>query len=239
MIPRMNPDPFMPPAAAAPTAHQELISGVMAKVYWWMALGLGLTGLTAMAVASSPTATRFILGQPFVFYGLVIGELVLVWGLSASLQRLSPTVAGAGFLLYAFVNGLTLAIVFLVYTRTSIASTFLVTGATFGSMAVYGTVTKRDLSGMGSFLFMGLIGLIIAMVVNIFLHSSMLYWLITFAGIGIFVGLTAYDTQKIRRMAASGAFGGEKLAIFGALRLYLDFINLFLMLLRLLGDRRR
>jgi len=225
-------------AAGRREAGVDLAASVMANVYWWMSIGLGLTGVVAYAVAHVDVLTEIIFGTPMVFYGLLIGELLLVIALSAALPRISATVAAAMFLLYSGVNGLTMSVIFLAYTETSIATTFFVTGGTFGSMALYGTLTKRDLTGWGSFLFMGLIGLIIAMVVNLFLRSELLYWIITFAGVLVFVGLTAYDVQRIRALAVSGNFPRDKLAIYGALRLYLDFINLFFMLLRLFGRRR-
>lgn len=224
--------------AARSHAVGEVVSGVMANVFWWMAVGLGLTGAVAFAVPRIEPLMNLIYGTPFVFYGLLIFELVLVFGLSAAMHRLPYAVAAGAFAFYAAVNGLTFSVIFLVYTQASIATTFFVTGGTFGAMALYGTFTKRDLTGWGTFLFMGLIGLIIAMVVNLFLRSPMLYWLITFAGVLVFTGLTAYDVQRIRALAASGEVPQDKLALYGALRLYLDFINLFLMLLRLLGSRR-
>ncbi len=216
---------------------QQVATGLMSQVYWWMSVGLGLTGLIAYAVSHVPPLTELIFGSPILFYGLLIGELAMVWFLSARVTRMSPASAIAAFMAYSGLNGLTLAVVFLVYTEASVASTFFITAGTFGAMAAYGTLTKKDLSGWGSFLFMGLIGVIIAMVVNIFLQSSMLYWGITIFGVLIFTGLTAYDAQRIRSMAMNNP-GMPNLAIFGALILYLDFVNLFLMLLRLLGNRR-
>jgi len=213
----------------------------MRKVYAFMATGLLATGLTALLVSSSPAAIRFIFGNPIVFFGLIIGELAMVWSISGLSQRLSAAGAGALFYLYAIMNGLTLSAIFIVYTRSSIASTFFVTAGTFGSMSLYGLVTRRDLTSVGNFMMMGLIGLIIASVVNLFLQSPMIYWLTTCMGVLIFVGLTAYDTQKIKQLNIIGNAGtGEdhKEAIHGALVLYLDFINLFLFLLRILGRRR-
>ncbi len=213
----------------------------ISKVYMWMTMALALTGVVALLVSNSETMVRTIFGNPLLFFGLVIGELVLVVGISAGIGRLSPATAIFLFLLYAGVNGLTLSIIFLVYTTASIGSTFLVTAGTFGIMSVYGYTTKRDLTQWGSLLFMGLIGIIIASVVNIFLHSETLYWIVTYAGILIFVGLTAYDTQKIKQIGRSvNAQGAEarKYAILGALKLYLDFINLFILLLRVMGRRR-
>lgn len=211
------------------------------RVYNWMMLGLGLTAVISLFVSSSPTMVRLLLGNGFLFFGLLIGELALVWYLSAAINRLAVSTATAMFFVYAGLNGLTLSFIFLVYTQASIASTFFITAATFGAMSLYGYTTKRDLTSLRSFLFMGLIGVIIASVVNIFLHSQSIYWIITFCGIIVFVGLTAYDTQKIKEMALGG-FGDEqteqRAAVIGALRLYLDFINMFLLLLRIFGRRR-
>jgi FtsH-binding integral membrane protein len=213
---------------------------VLTQVYAWMTAGLLTTGAIAMFVASSPALVSLIFGNMVLFFGLIIAELVLVWVLSANIMRLAPATATAMFLGYAALNGLTLAIIFLAYTAESIAGTFFVTAGTFGAMSAYGYFTKRDLSGMGNFLFMALIGLIIASVVNIFVASSALYWIITYAGVLIFVALTAYDTQKIKRMIAEvrDEQSERRVAVLGALRLYLDFINLFLFLLRILGNRR-
>jgi FtsH-binding integral membrane protein len=208
----------------------------LVRVYGWMTAALALTGIVAMAVASNESAIQFIFANRAVFFGLLIGELLLVMVLAAAVQRMSAAVATLAFLFYAAMNGLTLSAIFLLYTRGSIATTFFVTGGTFGAMALYGATTKRSLDGLGHFCWMGLIGLIIASLVNLFLHAPMLYWLTTFAGVIIFVGLTAYDTQKIRQARLGATTQG---AIRGALSLYLDFINLFLYLLRILGDRRR
>jgi FtsH-binding integral membrane protein len=206
------------------------------RVYGWMSGALAVTGVVAMLTASSPAAMQFIFANRGVFFGLLIGELLLVMVLAAAVQKMSAGVATAAFMVYAALNGLTLSAIFLLYTKGSIATTFFVTAGTFGAMAVFGAVTKRELNGLGHFCWMGLIGLIIASVVNIFMHSEMLYWLTTYAGVLIFTGLTAYDTQKIRQARLGATTQG---AISGALMLYLDFINLFLYLLRLLGDRRR
>jgi FtsH-binding integral membrane protein len=213
---------------------------VLTRVYAWMTAGLLTTGAIAMAVSSSVALVSLIVGNPIIFFGLIIAELALVWVLSANLMRLAPAVATGMFLGYAALNGLTLSVIFLAYTAASIASTFFITAGTFAAMSAIGYTTKRDLSGMGNFLFMAMIGLIIASVVNIFLASSALYWVISFAGVLIFVALTAYDTQKIKRMIAqvSGEDAEQRVAIYGALNLYLDFINLFLYLLRILGNRR-
>ncbi len=217
-----------------------LQSEFMRQVYNWMGLGLALTAVVAMWVASSPAAVEVIFGTPFLFFGLIIAELILVFTLSAALGRLSAATASLMFFVYAGLNGLTLSVVFLVYTQASIAQTFFITAGTFAAMSIYGYTTKRDLTSWGSFLFMGLIGVILASLVNLFLASPAIYWVITYAGIIVFVGLTAYDTQKLKEMALRG-FGDEetarKGAVMGALALYLDFINLFLMLLRLFGRR--
>ncbi len=212
------------------------------KVYGWMFLALSLTGLVAMQVASSPAILKIILGNPLIFYGLLIGELILVGSLSGLVNRMSATTAMIIFFLYAALNGLTFSVIFLVYTKMSIAITFFITAGTFGLMSAYGYFTKTDLTKWGNILFMALIGLILASVVNIFLKNPTLYWIVTYVGILIFVGLTAYDTQKIKQMNVIGNEGTEedrKESIMGALILYLDFINLFLLLLRLFGSRRR
>jgi len=213
--------------------------GIISQVYAWMTAGLLVTGAIALAVAGSESLTRMIFGNPLVLIGLFIAEIALVIGLSAKINSMPTALATAMFLAYSAVNGLTLSAVFIVYTKASIASTFFITGGTFGAMSLYGYTTKRDLTSMGNLLFMALIGLILASVVNIFLHSSFIYWLTTYAGILIFVGLTAYDTQKIKGWAAKAQSEDDmhRVAILGALNLYLDFINLFLYLLRIFGKR--
>ncbi|MBI4643183.1 MAG: Bax inhibitor-1/YccA family protein [Deltaproteobacteria bacterium] len=211
------------------------------RVYNWMGLGLGATALVALYTAGNPQLLNLIFGNTLVFFGLIIAELGLVFWLSAAINRLSYSTASMMFFLYSALNGLTLSVIFLAYTSTSIASTFGVTAGTFGVTSLYGYTTKRDLSSWGSFLFMGLIGIILASVVNIFLRSPMVYWVVTYAGILVFVGLAAYDTKKLKEMALAGFADAEtegKSAVMGALALYLDFINLFLMLLRILGSRR-
>ncbi|MEN8258435.1 MAG: Bax inhibitor-1/YccA family protein [Thermodesulfobacteriota bacterium] len=213
----------------------------LAKVFNWMAIGLGVTALVAFVVASSQSAVQFFYANRVVFYGLIIAEFGLVIYLSARIEKLEAGTATALFLLYSALNGMTLSLVLLLYTATSVATTFLVTAGMFGSMAVYGYVTKKDLSSWGSFLIMGLIGIILASLVNIFVQSSMMSWVISGIGVVVFTGLAAYDVQQISRMGASAMTGSEgavkKMAILGALTLYLDFINLFLMLLRFLGNR--
>lgn len=211
------------------------------RVYFFMSLGLATTGLVALAVASSPAALNFVFGNPIVFMGLMIAELLLVVAFAPVAARASAGAATAMFFGYAALSGVTFAAIFLRYTMGSIGGTFLITGGMFASLSAYGALTKRDLSSVGSFAMMGLVGLIIASVVNIFLNSSMLYWLTTFMGVLVFTGLTAYDTAKVKALGASvdGAQAVTKAALQGALILYLDFINLFLMLLRLFGGRRR
>jgi FtsH-binding integral membrane protein len=213
----------------------------MVRVYNWMAAGLAITGGTAFMVANNETLLKLIFGNPIVPIVLIIAQIGLVFYLAMKVMDMSASQATGVFLLYAGLTGLTFSSIFLVYTASSITSTFLVTAGTFGAMSFYGYTTKKDLTSWGSFLFMGLIGIIIASIVNIFLHNETMYWVISYAGVLIFVGLTAYDTQKIKEMNILGNEGTDedtKEAIRGALTLYLDFINLFLMLLRIMGDRR-
>jgi len=215
------------------------------RVYLFMSLGLVTTGVVALGVVSSPAALSFIFGNPLVFYGLMIAELLLVMAFAPAAARVSAGTATAMFFGYAALSGVTFSVIFLRYTLGSIGGTFVITGGMFAALSAYGVLTKRDLSSLGSFCFMGLIGLVIASVVNIFLGSSMLYWLTTFVGVIVFTGLTAYDTAKLKELGgqlAAEANGREALtkgALQGALVLYLDFINLFLMLLRVFGGRRR
>jgi len=222
-------------------ARQEASTIFLAKVFNWMAIGLAVTGVVAYLAAESGMA-RTLIASP-LFLILVLAELGMVFFLSARIDKMQPATATGLFLGYSLLNGLTLSVIFLAYTRTSIASTFLVTAGMFGAMAIYGLVTKRDLSGMGSFMFMGLVGILLASIVNIFLKSSGLYWAISAIGVLVFVGLTAYDVQKIKNIGEEGIMQqGESAvrrgAIIGALALYLDFINLFLMLLRFFGGSR-
>ncbi|WKD85986.1 Inner membrane protein YbhL [Polaribacter huanghezhanensis] len=220
---------------------QTIQAAFMSKVYTWMSGGLAITGLIAMWVASTPEIINYLLLNQMLFFGLMIGEIFLVGYLITVIKKISAQTAAMIFTGYAALNGLTLSVVFLIYTSQSIATTFFVTAGTFAIMSIYGYYTKKDLTSWGNLLFMALIGIIIASVVNIFMKSEMMYWLITYAGVFIFVGLTAYDTQKIKRMSVASEVGSEeesKSAIVGALMLYLDFINLFLLLLRILGDRK-
>ncbi|MFN2150877.1 MAG: Bax inhibitor-1/YccA family protein [Anaerolineales bacterium] len=220
----------------------ETFSNVLRRVYVWMALGLLVTAATAAFVSVSPLF-QVLAGQPLIFFVLLIAELGLVVGLSWGINRISPATAMLLFFAYAVLNGLTFSVLFVVYTLGSVAHTFLATAALFGVMSIIGYTTKMDLSKMGSFLFMGLIGLIIAMIVNIFWANTALGWIVTFAGILLFLGLTIYDTQRIKRMTAAALQQGDedvqaRMGILGALALYLDFINLFLFILRLGGQRR-
>ncbi len=224
---------------------QEAVAGeqqrIMIRVYNWMGTGLAMTGGVSWYVSTNETILNLLVTQPILFFGLLIAELGLVFYLAARVMQMEVGQAMGVFFLYAGLNGVTLAPLFLLYTTASLASTFFVTAGMFGAMSFYGYTTKKDLTSWGSFLFMGLIGIIIASVVNIFLQNSMLYWIISYAGVLIFVGLTAYDTQKIKEMNILGNEGTDedtKEAIRGALTLYLDFINLFLMLLRIMGTRR-
>ena len=221
------------------TADQIAIAQntLIRQVYAWMGGGLLITALLAMVTVSSPLLLSAVLGNRLVFYGLILGELGLVVAISGAINKLGASVASLLFILYAALNGVTISVIFAVYTAESIGSTFVITAATFGAMSVYGYVTKRDLTGWGSFLFMGLIGVVIASLGNIFTRSSAVSWITSAVGVIVFTGLTAYDTWKIKELAAQGT-EGRKPAILGALKLYLDFINLFLMLLRFTGNRR-
>ncbi|MDR2122987.1 MAG: Bax inhibitor-1/YccA family protein [Flavobacteriaceae bacterium] len=219
----------------------------ISKVYMWMSLALVVTGLTAYVCANSSGLLGLmfdpITGKgTFLFYALIIGELALVFGLSAAINRMTVGLATAVFLFYSFINGMTLSLIFLIYTMSSIATTFFVTAGTFAIMSAYGYFTKTDLTKFGKILFMALIGFILAAVVNWFLHNSLLDLIISVVGVLVFVGLIAYHTQKIKAMGAEIENAGQenytKGAILGALSLYLDFINLFLFLLRFLGNRR-
>lgn len=213
----------------------------MVRVYGWMGAALVLTGLMAAYTASSQYLLEIVFSNRLTFYGLIILELVAVGVITRMINSMSAMTASLLFIAYALLNGLTFSVIFLVYTAESISSTFFVTAGTFGVMSIYGYMTKTDLTKLGSFLFMALVGLIIASVVNWFMNSPVLYWITTFAGVLIFTGLTAYDTQKVKNMLTIGNEGTEeyqKQSILGALTLYLDFINLFLYLLRIFGRRK-
>lgn len=214
---------------------------LMSKVYLWMTLALVVTGMTAYYVASSPAILYAIVSNQIAFWGLFIGELVLVFVLSSRIMSLSFVTASLMFVIYSIMNGVFFSFILLAYTEQSIATTFLITAGTFGAMSLFGFVTQRDLSAMGRILFMLLIGLIIATVVNIFMKAEGLTLILNYAGVVIFVGLTAYDTQSIKQMLQEHGDkeGAEKIALLGSLSLYLDFINLFIYLLRFFGESRK
>jgi uncharacterized protein len=227
------------PSIVAGDANAARISAFLGKVYGWMFLGLLITTGTAFAVASSEVLIETLILNRILFWGLVFGQLGLVWWMAAKVETMSPAMAAALFLIYSATVGITTSVILLVYTASSIASTFLVTAGMFGALALFGTFTKRSLAGVGQFMFMGLIGLIIAMIVNIFWANDALSFVISVVGVLVFTGLTAWDAQQLKHMAVAlpdGRVGSY--AVVGALTLYLDFINLFFFLLRLLGGRR-
>ena len=211
------------------------------RVYGWMSLALIITGLTAFKTFSSEQLLSFVYQTPFVFTGLLIAELLLVGVLVGAVNRMSAVAATAVFAGYSVLNGLTLSVIFIRYTSESIASTFFIAAGTFAAMSAFGYFTKKDLTKLGNILIMALLGLIIASLVNFFMQSEMLYWISSYVGVLIFVGLIAYDTQKLKKLNVIGNEGTDedkKEAIIGALVLYLDFINLFLFLLRIFGRRK-
>ncbi len=217
------------------------VPALIRKVYTWMAMALVITGITAYGVAISPNLINLIFSSRIVFFGLIIAELAMVMLLTARLHKLSLTTATLMFVGYSVLNGVTLSCIFLVYTMSSIASTFFICAATFGVMSAYGAMTKTDLSSMGKLLLMAFIGLLLATVVNAFIGNSLLDLILSYVGVLIFVGLTAWDTQKIKMMLANADYmdeSAQKQALVGALSLYLDFVNLFLYLLRIFGGRR-
>lgn len=225
------------------TAYQpsieQTVSAVMKRVYLKMTLALVVTALVSLYCANSLAYFNFIIANRWAMFGLMVVELGIVLGVSGAINRLSSGAATGLFYLFAVVNGLMLAPVFLIYTGASIAKTFFITAGTFGAMSVYGYFTEKDLSRFGSILIMALLGLIVCSLVNIFLKSSGLDWVISGAGVLLFIGLTAWDTQQIKNMAAMAPGAGVgRLATLGALSLYLDFINLFLYLLRFFGSSR-
>lgn len=216
----------------------DMLSLVMRQVYLRMFVALVVTAISAIYVASSPNILMAIYSNNVIFFGLIIAEFALVIALSAAINKISTPVAGLMLFLYAILNGVTLSSIFLVYSLGSIAYTFFITAGVFLAMSIYGYVTKKSLHSFGSYCIMALFGLIIASLVNIFVNSSAMEWIISFIGVGVFMGLTAWDTQKIKQaayMADSSQVG--KLATIGALSLYLDFINMFLYLLRFFGNR--
>jgi FtsH-binding integral membrane protein len=226
--------------------HEDLrvknnITVYLTRVYNWMALALFITGLIAYYTASGEQIMNMIYSSRFVFFGLIIGELLLVVYLTRAINKMSQYTAIMAFILFSVLNGLTMSVIFMIYTTESIASTFYITAGTFGAMSLYGYFTKKDLTSIGNMAMMGLIGIIIASIVNMFFKSDMMGWIITYIGVAVFVALTAYDTQKLKQIGANGFNNGEsmeKIAIMGALTLYLDFINLFLFLLRIFGGRK-
>ncbi|RHP66923.1 Bax inhibitor-1/YccA family protein [Bacteroides sp. OF04-15BH] len=221
--------------------QNAVFAKLMRSVYLWMVFALVITGLTAAYVANSPAYISALVNNPMLFYGVIIAELAVVFILSGRIHKMSFLTASLMFIFYSLLTGVSLSTIFLAYTESSIATTFLITAGTFGTMSLVGFVTKKDLSKLGGILFMALIGLIIATLVNIFLVSDTLGWIINYVGVLIFVGLTAYDTQKIKQMMRE--YGTDineqtqKMALMGSLSLYLDFINMFLYLLRIFGNR--
>ncbi|THB65307.1 MAG: Bax inhibitor-1/YccA family protein [Desulfovibrio sp.] len=226
----------------------EVVNAFMRGVYLWMTLGLGVTALLAFGVDQSLGLKQFLFGSgfpyeanPTMLYVLIFAELGLVMGLSFLINKMNPAVAMGLFLLYSALNGLTIGAILLFYSKAAVFQAFIATAGMFAAMSAYGLLTKKDLTSWGSFLFMGLLGIIIASVVNIFIGSSTMSWIISIIGVIVFTGLTAYDTQQLKIMGQTTDGAGDaavkKATIMGALRLYLDFINLFLMLLRLLGGR--
>ena len=237
----MNQFEMTPQAAFSSTAvaSAERVTAFLRKVYGWMFVGLGVTAAVALAISGSPELVRTIASNSIVFFALAIGQLGLVFFLSARVAKLSPGAASGLFLLYSALNGVLFSFIFLAYTGTSIATTFGVAAGMFGALALYGSTTKRSLAGVGQFVFMGLIGLILASLVGVFVKSQGLQFVISVVGVIVFTGLTAWDAQRLKVMAAQlpeGKVGSY--AVVGALSLYLDFINLFLFLLRFLGARR-
>ncbi|WP_337634346.1 Bax inhibitor-1/YccA family protein [Prevotella sp.] len=222
-------------------AMSTAFPALMRKVFVWMTLALAITGLTAYGVATSPTILSLIFSSKVTFFGLIIAEFALVFAISGAINRLSLSTATLLFILYSVINGATLSTIFFAFSVATIGKVFFITAGTFGAMALVGYTTKTDLTSMGKLLFMALLGIIIASVVNMFVGSSGLDLILSYVGVLVFVGLTAYDTQKIKQMCQAAPDAGEstqKLALIGALSLYLDFINLFLYLLRIFGNNR-
>jgi FtsH-binding integral membrane protein len=227
------------PTYASPDMLAARITAFLGRVYAWMFLGLLVTAATAFFVASSEPLIEALILNRLVFWILVFGQLGLVFYLSARVDKMSPTTAGALFIVYSATVGITTSVILLAYTGVSLFSTFVVTAGMFGALALFGTFTKRSLAGVGQFMFMGLIGLIIASVVNLFVLSSAVDFVVSVVGVLVFTGLTAWDAQRMKQMAVSlpdGRVGSY--AVVGALSLYLDFINLFFFLLRFTGGRR-
>ncbi|HEX9689553.1 MAG TPA: Bax inhibitor-1/YccA family protein [Thermoanaerobaculia bacterium] len=217
----------------------DRVTAFLRKVYGWMFVGLAITAATAFAVAGSPALVQAIFGNPILFIALIVAELGLVIALSARVDRMAPRTAAVLFVTYSALNGATLSAILLAFTGASLATTFVVTAGMFGALALYGTTTKRSLAGVGQFFFMGLIGLVLASIVGLFWRAPALQFVISVVGVLVFTGLTAWDAQRLKAMAAvtpDDRVAGR--SVVGALALYLDFINLFLFLLRFLGARR-
>jgi len=223
----------------APAGSVERVAGFLRAVYGWMCIGLGLTALVAFQVANTPAIVSRLMSNQLLYVGLMLAELGLVFYLSARVTRLAAETAAALFVLYAALNGVTLSLVVLAYTGQSVADTFAVTAGMFGTMALFGSATKRSLAGVGQFMYMGLVGLVLASLVALFWHNDALQFVISCVGVLVFTGLAAWDAQRLKQMAVAVPDGQTRsLAIVGALSLYLDFINLFLMLLQFVGNRR-
>lgn len=232
----------MQPVSLPRDQAQIQVNEFIRSVYNWMAIGLALTGFVAFYISQNETLLRLIIGNRLIFFGLIIAEFALVFSISARVNKMQASTATGLFVLYAALNGATLSVIFLIYARSTIASTFFICAATFVACSIYGMTTKRDLTSLGGFMMMGLFGIIIASVVNMFVRSTGMSMIISYIGVFVFIGLTAYDTQKLKTMALTQPAGMEagvvrKGAILGALSLYLDFINLFLMLLHIFGRR--
>jgi hypothetical protein len=222
------------------TSDEVLVADFLRGVYGWMCGGLGITAATAWVVSNSPSITRAIATNSLLFWALIIAQFGIVITLSARVSRLAAGTASALFIAYSALTGVTLSFILLVYTRESIASTFLITAGMFGSLALYGATTRRNLSGLGQFMFMGLIGLVLASIIGMFWQNDGLQFMISLVGVVVFAGLTVWDAQRLKALAFANANGGtSSYTIVGALALYLDFVNLFLFLLRFLGGRRR
>lgn len=220
--------------------NEKITQRFITAVYGWMVAALAISGAAAFAVFNSQALFSLIFGSRFTFFGLIIAEIALVFMLTAGIRKMSFTAAAVAFIAYSLVNGLTLSSILFLYTGTSVVRIFIITALMFGAMSIYGATTGSNLQSAGKYLMMGLIGIVIASLINIFLRSSSFDWLISFVTVGVFTGLTAYDSQKITQ-AAKYAQDNEtykKVAVIGALELYLDFVNIFLALLRLFGKRR-
>jgi len=227
-------------AALSSSRDAEILAGFLRGVYGWMCGGLAITAATAWVVASSPAVATAIVTNRLLFWALIIAQFGIVITLSARVNRLAASTASALFIAYSALTGVTLSFILLLYTGQSVASTFVITAGMFGALALYGTATNRNLSGFGQFLFMGVIGLVLASLVGMFWHNDGLQFMISLVGVFVFAGLTVYDAQRLKALAFSTPGGATSaVTIVGALALYLDFINLFLFLLRFLGDRRR